>query len=50
MAENTKTTIFYHNQEALEKQIINLLKVINEEELIRRTGLKKIIFKKTKDI
>lgn len=50
MAENTKTTIFYHNQEALEKQIINLLKVINEEELIRRTGPKKIIFKKTKDI
>lgn len=44
-AENTKTTIFYHNKEALEKQIINLVKVITEDELVRRTGMKKIIFK-----
>lgn len=48
-AENTKTTIFYHNQEALKKQIINLVKVITEDELIRRTGNKKIIFQKTKE-
>lgn len=48
-AENTKTTIFYHNKEALEKQIINLVKVITEEELIRKTGNKKIIFQKIKD-
>ena len=48
-AENTKTTIFYHNQEALEKQIINLVKVISEDELIHRTGIKKIIFQKTKE-
>ena len=48
-AENSKTTIFYHSQEALKKQIINLVKVITEDELIRRTGDKKIIFQKTKE-
>lgn len=48
-AENVKTTIFYHSQEALEKQIINLVKVITEEELIYRTGKKNIVFKKTKE-
>lgn len=37
-AENAKTTIFYHSQKALEQQIINLVKVITEDELIRRTG------------
>lgn len=36
--KHAKTTIFYHNKEALEKQIINLTKVITEDELIRRTG------------
>ena len=46
-AENVKTTIFYHDQEALGKQIINLVKVITEDELIRRTGKKNIVFKKT---
>lgn len=46
-AENVKTTIFYHSQDALEKQIINLVKVITEDELIRRTGKKNIVFKKT---
>ena len=33
--------------EALGKQIINLVKVITEDELIRRTGKKNIVFKKT---
>lgn len=36
--KHAKTTIFYHSKEALEKQIINLTKVITEDELIRRTG------------
>ena len=31
---NTKTTIFYHNQEALGNQIGNLVKVLGENELI----------------
>ena len=44
-ADKVKTTIFYHNQEALEQQIINLVKVISEDELIRRTGNKNIVFK-----
>lgn len=48
-SKNVKTTIFYHNQEALEKQIINLVSVITEDELIYRTGTKNIIFKKTKN-
>ena len=42
-----QVTIFYHDQEALGKQIINLVKVITEDELIRRTGKKNIVFKKT---
>lgn len=33
-----KTTIFYHNRKALGERIANLVKVITEEELIRRTG------------
>ena len=31
---NTKTTIFYHNQDALGNQIGNLVKVLGENELI----------------
>lgn len=38
MADYAKTTIFYHSKSALEKQIMNLTKVITEDELIRRTG------------
>lgn len=49
-AENVKTTIFYHNKEALEKQILNLVKVITEDELIHRTGKKNIVFKKTIEV
>ena len=50
MTEHAKTTIFYHDKEALEKQIINLTKVITEEELIRKTGgiHKSIKFQPTK--
>lgn len=36
--ENAKSTIYYHNQEALGRMIRNLVKVIGEDELIRRTG------------
>ncbi len=32
------TTIFYHNKEELGKKIANLVKVIGQDELIRRTG------------
>lgn len=38
MMENTTTYIFYHNREAMAKQISNLVKVIGEENLIRKTG------------
>lgn len=38
MMENTKTDIFYHNRETMAKQIGNLIKVIGEENLIRKTG------------
>ena len=37
LADNSSTTIFYHNKEALESQIANLVKVIGEDEVIRRT-------------
>lgn len=33
---NTSTTIFYHNHEAMGKQICNLVKILGEEELIAR--------------
>ena len=36
LAENAKTTIYYHSKVALGKQIANLVKVIGEEELIKR--------------
>ena len=36
--DNAHTTIFYHNEEAHAKQIANLVKVIGQEELIKRTG------------
>lgn len=37
LAEGAKTTIFYHNKKAMGNQIANLVKVIGEEELIKRT-------------
>ena len=44
-----QTTIFYHNKKALGDQIANLVKVIGEEELIKRTDGRyaTIIFKQT---
>ena len=33
---NTQTTIFYHNQEAFENQICNLVKILGEDELIEK--------------
>lgn len=38
LMKNTTTHIFYHNREAMAKQISNLVKVIGEENLIRMTG------------
>lgn len=37
LAKGAKTTIFHHNKESLGCQIANLVKVIGENELIRRT-------------
>ena len=36
--DNVYTTIFYHNRETMGKQIVNLVKIIGEKELIKRTG------------
>lgn len=36
--DNVQTKIFYHNEEAHAKQIANLVKVIGQDELIKRTG------------
>ena len=38
LCEWINVTIYYHNQEALGRMIANLVKVIGEDELIRRTG------------
>lgn len=48
--DNIYTTIFYFNKEAMGRQIANLVKVIGQEELIRRTGgsTKTIEFKSQK--
>ena len=51
LQENTHTTIFYHNRQALGKQIANLVAVIGEDELIKRTSMvsQTIFFKPTID-
>lgn len=38
MNDNVYTTIFYRNQEQRGQQIANLVRVIGQDELIRRTG------------
>lgn len=38
LADNVKTTIFYHSKEELGAKIVNLVKVIGKNELIKRTG------------
>lgn len=52
LQEHTKTTIFYHNREALGKQIANLVAVIGEDELIKRTdkASQTIFFKMAKSV
>lgn len=49
MENGAQTTIFYHNKKTLGNQIANLVKVIGEEELIKRTDGKKrtIVFQQT---
>lgn len=49
LEEGFKTTIFYHSKKTLGNQIANLVKVIGEEELIKRTdgNRRTIIFRKT---
>lgn len=49
LADGAKTIIYYHNNDALGKLIANLVKVIGEKELIKRTDgqNRTIIFKKT---
>lgn len=50
--DNVYTTIFYHNKDAMGQQIANLVKVIGQDELIRRTGgsTKTIEFKQQQDM
>lgn len=49
LQKHTRTTIFYHNREALSKQIANLVAVLGEDELIKRTnkGTQTIFFEPT---
>ena len=49
---NVYTTIFYHDREAMGKQIANLVKIIGEAELIKRTGgvTKTIEFRNLKEM
>lgn len=51
-SKKTETTIFYHTKDALRDQIINLVKVIGEDELIIRTGgaHPSIVFQETTNI
>ena len=46
--KNTKTTVFYHNRETLGRLICNLVKIIGEKEVIKRTSGKNasILFRK----
>ena len=50
--DNVKTTIFYPDKKELGKKIANLVKVIGQDELIRRTGgrTKTIEFKLQQDM
>lgn len=47
---SSSTTIYYYNKNDLEKKITNLVKVIGQEELIKRTGENNIIFKNQEEI
>lgn len=50
--DNVHTIIFYHNKDAMGRQIANLVKVIRQDELIKRTGgrTKTIEFKQQQDM
>lgn len=50
--DNVYTTIYYPNREELGRKIANLVKVIGQDELIRRTGgsIKTIEFKQQQDM
>lgn len=50
--DNVFTTIYYLDKDMMGKQIVNLVKIIGQDELIRRTGgIKKTIeFKKQSDV
>lgn len=50
LRDNSKTTIYYYNSDDLGQKIANLVKVIGQEELIKRTGEDNIIFKDQKEI
>ena len=52
LKDNVYTTIFYHNKKTMGQQIANLVKVIGQDELIRRTGgsTKTIEFKLQQDM
>lgn len=49
--KNTKTTVFYHNKEALGRLICNLVKIIGEKEVIKRTSGKNasIVFREQQE-
>lgn len=50
--DNVYTTIYYHNKKSLKEKISNLVKVIGQDELIKRTGgnTKTIEFKQQQDM
>lgn len=50
--DNVHTTIFYHNKDVMGQRIANLVKVIGQDELIRRSGgnTKTIEFKQQQDM
>ena len=50
--DNVHTTIFYHNKDVMGQQIANLVKVIGQDKLIKRTGgsTKTIEFRQQQDM
>ena len=50
MNDYVHTTIFYLNKDVMGQQIANLVKVIGQDELIKRTGAKIIEFKQQQDM
>ena len=52
LCDNIYTTIFYYNKDDFGTKIANLVKVIGQDELIRRTGgsTKTIVFRQQKDM